>query len=111
MTPLAYGAALLISIPAMRHFQLDGFLAVWCIGEIAQLFYLLHLNRQLFGNEAVLDQRPVYLSPVAPGARLDCDPLAHRAHHRTMAMSRRHPWDLLTDRRQCRPSRTGYSAS
>jgi len=60
MTPVAYLATLLISIPAMRRFQLIGFLAVWCVSEIGQLFYLLHLNRRLFGKEATVDQRPVY---------------------------------------------------
>ena len=61
MTPVAYLITLLVSIPAMIHFQLIGFLSVWCVSEIAQLFYLLHLNRRLFGDEAVVDQRPVYL--------------------------------------------------
>jgi O-antigen/teichoic acid export membrane protein len=61
MTPVAYLVTLLLSIPAMMHYGLVGFLSVWCVSEIAQLFYLLHLNRRLFGAEAVVDQRPVYL--------------------------------------------------
>jgi O-antigen/teichoic acid export membrane protein len=60
MTPVTYIMTLLISIPAMMRFQLAGFLAVWCLSEIGQLFYLLHLNKRLFGREAVVDQRPVY---------------------------------------------------
>ena len=79
MTPVAYLATLLISIPAMMHFQLVGFLSVWCVSEIAQLFYLLHLNRRLFGNEAVVDQRPVYLLFVllAFGTALSLWPIYH----------------------------------
>lgn len=81
MTPVAYLITLLVSIPAMMRFQLIGFLSVWCISEIAQLFYLLHLNRRLFGNEAVVDQRPVYLLFVllAAGTALTLWPVYHIA--------------------------------
>ncbi len=81
MTPVAYLITLLVSIPAMIHFQLIGFLSVWCVSEIAQLFYLLHLNRRLFGDEAVVDQRPVYLLFVllAIGTALTVWPVYHIA--------------------------------
>jgi O-antigen/teichoic acid export membrane protein len=61
MTPTAYGLTLLISIPLMREFGIVGFLAPWALSELLQLFYLLHLNDRLFGEEAVLDRRPVYI--------------------------------------------------
>ena len=61
MTPLAYGIMLLISIPAMERFGLIGFLCVWPLSELAQLLYLLHLNRVLFRDEATLDMQPAYL--------------------------------------------------
>ena len=81
MTPVAYLITLLVSVPAMMHFQLVGFLSVWCISEIAQLFYLLHLNGRLFGTEAVVDQRPVYLLFVllAAGTALVIWPVYHIA--------------------------------
>ncbi|HEY3990247.1 MAG TPA: hypothetical protein VGM02_13175 [Acidobacteriaceae bacterium] len=59
MTPIAYGAMLLLSIPAMMWLGLPGMLVVWAIAEAAQLVYLLQLNRRLFGNEAVLSYRLV----------------------------------------------------
>jgi O-antigen/teichoic acid export membrane protein len=61
MVPLAYGATLLLAIPAMRYAGLQGYLGVWCISEIAQLVYLVHLNQRLFGQEANLDRKPLYL--------------------------------------------------
>jgi O-antigen/teichoic acid export membrane protein len=61
MTPLTYGIMLLLSIPAMHRFGLVGFLCVWPACELVQLLYLLHLNRQLFKDQAVLDMRPVYI--------------------------------------------------
>lgn len=61
MTPIAYGLTLLISIPLMRQFGIVGFLAPWALSELLQLFYLLHLNERLFGEEAAVDRRPVYI--------------------------------------------------
>ena len=61
MTPFAYAVMLLVSIPAMRHFGLLGFLCVWPLCELAQLLYLLHLNQELFKDSAILDMRPAYL--------------------------------------------------
>jgi O-antigen/teichoic acid export membrane protein len=66
MTPLAYGAVLVISIPLMHRLGLIGFLIPWMISELLQLFYLLHLNANLFRQEGAdemadsLDRRPVY---------------------------------------------------
>jgi O-antigen/teichoic acid export membrane protein len=57
MTPIAYGAMLLLSIPAMLWLGLPGMLIVWALAEAAQLLYLLELNRRLFGSEASLSYR------------------------------------------------------
>jgi hypothetical protein len=54
-TPIAYGSMLLLSIPAMRWWGLSGMLIVWAAAEVAQLIYLLDLNRRLFGQEAALN--------------------------------------------------------
>jgi O-antigen/teichoic acid export membrane protein len=59
MTPIAYGAMLLLSIPAMLWLGLPGLLAIWALTESAQLLYLLHLNRRLFGREVELSYRLV----------------------------------------------------
>jgi hypothetical protein len=59
MTPIAYGAMLLLSIPAMMWLGLPGMLIVWALAESAQLLYLLELNRRLFGREAILSYRLV----------------------------------------------------
>jgi O-antigen/teichoic acid export membrane protein len=61
MTPIAYTAMLLLSIPAMYLWRLPGLLMVWAAAEAAQLLYLLHLNRRLFGREATLSFRAVGL--------------------------------------------------
>jgi O-antigen/teichoic acid export membrane protein len=61
MTPIAYTAMLLLSIPAMYLWKLPGLLMVWAAAEAAQLVYLLHLNRRLFGREATLSFRAVGL--------------------------------------------------
>jgi O-antigen/teichoic acid export membrane protein len=67
MTPVAYGAVLVISIPLMHRLGLIGFLIPWMISELLQLFYLLHLNANLFRQKGVgeradsIDRRPVYL--------------------------------------------------
>jgi heme/copper-type cytochrome/quinol oxidase subunit 4 len=52
---------LLLSIPAMYLWRLPGLLMVWAAAEAAQLLYLLHLNRRLFGREATLSFRAVGL--------------------------------------------------
>jgi hypothetical protein len=59
MTPIAYGAMLLLSVPAMFWLGLPGMLIVWALAEAAQLLYLLELNRRLFGREAGLSYRLV----------------------------------------------------
>jgi hypothetical protein len=59
MTPIAYGAMLLLSIPAMLWLGLPGMLITWCAAELGQLLYLLHLNRRLFGDEGALSYRLV----------------------------------------------------
>jgi len=59
MTPIAYGAMLLLSIQAMLWLGLPGLLVTWALAESAQLLYLLHLNRRLFGGEAELSYRLV----------------------------------------------------
>jgi O-antigen/teichoic acid export membrane protein len=59
MTPIAYGSMLLLSIPAMLWLGLPGILITWAVTEVAQLIYLLHLNRKLFGHEATLSYRLV----------------------------------------------------
>jgi O-antigen/teichoic acid export membrane protein len=59
MTPIAYGAMLLLSIPAMQWLGLPGLLVTWALAEFAQLLYLLHLNRRLFGHEVTLSYRLV----------------------------------------------------
>jgi O-antigen/teichoic acid export membrane protein len=59
ITPIVYGAMLLLSIPAMRWLGLPGMLVMWATAELVQLFYLLQLNRRLFGREAELNYRLV----------------------------------------------------
>jgi len=59
MTPIAYGAMLLLSIPAMLWLGLPGMLITWGATELVQLVYLLQLNRRLFGREAELNYRLV----------------------------------------------------
>ncbi len=59
MTPIAYGAMLLLSIPAMMWLGLSGMLIVWAAAELGQLLYLLQLNRRLFGSDVVLSYRMV----------------------------------------------------
>jgi O-antigen/teichoic acid export membrane protein len=59
MTPIAYGSMLLLSIPAMQWLGLPGLLGIWVLTESAQLLYLLHLNRKLFGREMELSYRLV----------------------------------------------------
>ena len=59
-TLFAYGLTSLLSIPLMPRLGVQGYLLVWLLSETLQLFYLLHLNDQLFAGEAVLDHKPVY---------------------------------------------------
>lgn len=59
MTVIAYGAMLLLSIPAMIWLKLPGMLLTWAVAETAQLVYLLQLNRRLFGREAALSYRSI----------------------------------------------------
>jgi O-antigen/teichoic acid export membrane protein len=59
MTPIAYGAMLLLSIPAMLWLGLPGLLVTWALAESAQLLYLLHLNRRLLGHQVELSYRLV----------------------------------------------------
>lgn len=59
MTLIAYGAMLVVSVPAMMWLGLPGMLMTWAIAELGQLIYLLGLNRRLFGREADLSYRMV----------------------------------------------------
>ncbi len=59
-TLFAYGLTSLLSIPLMPRLGVQGYLLVWLLSETLQLFYLLHLNDELFKGEAVLDHKPVY---------------------------------------------------
>ncbi len=59
-TLFAYGLTSLLSIPLMPQLGVQGYLLVWLLSETLQLFYLLHLNDQLFAGQAVLDHKPVY---------------------------------------------------
>jgi hypothetical protein len=67
MASVAYGLTLLVSIPLMHRLGLIGFLIPWMISELLQLFYLLHLNTNLFRQESAgeganrIDRQPVYL--------------------------------------------------
>jgi O-antigen/teichoic acid export membrane protein len=58
-TPLAYGAMLLLSIPAMHWEGLSGMLIVWAVAELTQLLYLLSLNRRLFNDDPLLNYRAI----------------------------------------------------
>jgi O-antigen/teichoic acid export membrane protein len=85
MTPLAYGAVLVVSIPLMHALGLIGFLLPWSVSELFQLFYLLHLNAVLFQQSGLgertepVDRRPVYLllAMLAIGALLVAWPVFH----------------------------------
>ena len=73
MTPIAYGAMLLVSIPAMIWFGLPGMVMTWALAELGQLLYLLSLNRRLFGREVRLSYRLVaVLMAVLVGGTLAC---------------------------------------
>ena len=61
MSLIAYGGQLLVAGPIMTRYGLVGYLALWCINEILQLFYLIRLNERLFGDIAKVDRRPVYI--------------------------------------------------
>lgn len=81
MSITAYGLQLLVAVPVMLRFGLVGFLVTWCVNEIIQLFYLLHLNAKLFGSEAKVDRIPVYqlFGFLAIGTLLLAWPLYHIA--------------------------------
>jgi O-antigen/teichoic acid export membrane protein len=87
MTPIAYGAMLLLSIPAMIWVGLPGMLIAWAVAEFGQLLYLLQLNRQLFGSEVTLSYRMVGVLMVflAAGAVACIWPVFHIA---SMGLSR-----------------------
>jgi len=59
-TILGYLAMTVVSVPAMYRFGLPGFLICWGVTETLQLFYLLHLNGELFPKEISMDRKPVY---------------------------------------------------
>ena len=59
-TIIVYTAMILLSIPMTLRFGLMGFLITWCVAEIVQLFYLLHLNSKLFVAEKPVNRMPVY---------------------------------------------------
>ncbi len=60
ITVLAYSIELLAAVPMMHWWGLNGFTTAWLVIEVIQLFYLLHLNAKLFGDQAQLDRTPVY---------------------------------------------------
>jgi O-antigen/teichoic acid export membrane protein len=77
MTPIAYGAMLVLSVPAMLWLGLRGMLVTWAVAELAQLIYLLQLNRRLFGREAALSYRLVGI--LVTGAAVCIWPVFHIA--------------------------------
>jgi O-antigen/teichoic acid export membrane protein len=79
MTLAAYGLMVAVSIPVMKIFGLPGFVTVWFISEVVQLFYLLYLNEKLFAETATVDRRPVYqlFALMAAGTALLVWPLYH----------------------------------
>ena len=81
MTLFAYGAQLLIAAPVMEWFGLNGYIALWCLNETLQLFYMMHLNGKLFGNDFKIDRVPVYLlfMCLLGGAALVYWPMYHMA--------------------------------
>jgi hypothetical protein len=60
---------------------LPGLLIVWAATEMAQLLYLLHLNRRLFGGEAQLSYRliAVLMLFLAAGGLASIWPIFHIA--------------------------------
>jgi O-antigen/teichoic acid export membrane protein len=87
MTVIAYGAMLLVSIPAMMWFGLPGMVMTWAVAELGQLVYLLQLNRRLFGREVELSYRLVGILMVflAVGTAAAVWPVFHLA---TMSLPR-----------------------
>jgi O-antigen/teichoic acid export membrane protein len=87
MTVIAYGAMLLVSIPAMMWFGLPGMVMTWAAAELGQLVYLLQLNRRLFGREMELSYRLVgiLIAFLAVGTAAAVWPVFHLA---TMSLPR-----------------------
>lgn len=56
----SYSAMLLASIPLMKYVGVGGFIAMWCVTELFQMFYSLYLNQKIFGSEAVINKLPIY---------------------------------------------------
>jgi O-antigen/teichoic acid export membrane protein len=56
---IAYTAMLGLSVPMLKAYGIEGFLAVWMITEIAQVVYILHLNKRLFPGETSISTAPV----------------------------------------------------
>jgi O-antigen/teichoic acid export membrane protein len=56
---IAYAAMLGLSVPLLKAFGVEGFLAIWMITEIAHVVYILHLNKQLFPKEMNISTAPV----------------------------------------------------
>ena len=78
-TLFAYGLTSIVSYPLMKHMGVQGYLLTWLFSETVQLFYLLHLNDELFAGHAKLDHKPVYqmLAILAVSAVLVVWPVYH----------------------------------
>ncbi len=78
---LVYGVMLLLAIPALKYFQLSGYVALWCLAESVLLFYVLNLNKILFRGEFKVDARPAYqmYAVLIAGAALFYIPMHHIA--------------------------------
>jgi O-antigen/teichoic acid export membrane protein len=79
---LVYGVMLVLAIPALKLFQLPGYLVLWSVAESVLLFYVLHLNRRLFHGEFEVDQKPAYqmYAVLIAGIALFYVPMMHIAH-------------------------------
>jgi O-antigen/teichoic acid export membrane protein len=56
----SYLSMLLLSIPAIYVFGVEGFLVLWLCTEVIQVAFVLHLNRRFFKHATRLDFNPVY---------------------------------------------------
>ena len=56
---IAYTMMLIISVPLLKTFGIQGFLGAWMVTEIAHVIYIVHLNMQLFPRELGISARPV----------------------------------------------------
>ena len=56
----SYVAMIGLSIPGIHYFGVLGFVGLWFIVEVFQVFAILRLNQRLFANVSTLDTTPVY---------------------------------------------------